>query len=559
MRRLAFFLCCLGAIAARAGTNFQISLEPDAHAHITVGTPFDLLPHDGYAPITIKIDNAADRARTWQFDFKAPARSYRVDVMTSGASLTVPAKSARSFNLTVPLPVNGSQNNSASLSVRVSGPGQTAGSFFVFPQGNTGGLPVTPFIGMSDALALNCWSQLEAELKSAKKGLTGAKFQPEDLPEDWRALLGLAGLSLRQAEVDKFSPAQRAALHDWISRGGTLFLYGNSDAVPAEFADAGFGKVVAIASENVEVAAAARALDSLGSTSLAQIAEDSQPSAHAADRFGKIRVNLPLLIGFMVCFAILAGPINLFLFAGHGRRHRLFWTTPLISLVASALLFVVIVLQDGFGGAGSRFAIIALLPAEKKSVLLQEQIARTGLIWNSTFNTRDQVFLAPFNANTTQPTERNFENIGTRYGGDWFRSRSVQAHWIESITSTRAEIALLNATENRSLGAAPVVLSSIAAPLDQLYFQDESGRNWRGQNIRTGEKATLASVDNIPLLIPAETSARMETMWRKIKNQRGHFYASTHDPRDLIDTLASIHWSEQQVVYTGAISLAPTP
>ena len=44
------------------------------------------------------------------------------------------------------------------------------------------------------------------------------------------------------------------------------------------------------------------------------------------------------IAAILIAFGIIVGPVNLFVIARQGRRHRLFWTTPLISLIASLLL-----------------------------------------------------------------------------------------------------------------------------------------------------------------------------------------------------------------------------
>ena len=84
----------------------------------------------------------------------------------------------------------------------------------------------------------------------------------------------------------------------------------------------------------------------------------------------------------LVLFGILVGPVNLFVLAKSGRRHRLFITTPLISLGASLLLILLIIFQDGFGGRGMRRVLMEVRPdaGQNAAFLHQEQIARTGIL-----------------------------------------------------------------------------------------------------------------------------------------------------------------------------------
>ena len=49
----------------------------------------------------------------------------------------------------------------------------------------------------------------------------------------------------------------------------------------------------------------------------------------------------------MLSYAGLMGPVNLLFFCRKGRRNRIFWTTPLIALVATGSLGILILIQDG--------------------------------------------------------------------------------------------------------------------------------------------------------------------------------------------------------------------
>ncbi|NIP92090.1 MAG: hypothetical protein GWO24_00865, partial [Akkermansiaceae bacterium] len=75
-------------------------------------------------------------------------------------------------------------------------------------------------------------------------------------------------------------------------------------------------------------------------------------------------------------------------------RHRLFITTPLISLGASLLLVVLILFQDGFGGSGQRVTLMEIGP-ENTAYLSQEQIARTGVLLKTGFTTTEHGYFSP--------------------------------------------------------------------------------------------------------------------------------------------------------------------
>jgi hypothetical protein len=554
-----FLLLLFFSSSGRAERNLPILLEDGAPAKITVNSCFDNLPTVGYAAITVDIDNKAARPQRWIFAFSSPSFGFYAPLsMASEAELTVPANSARTFQLLVPLALTEHENTySAPLAVNVSGPGASGRSSAVFQVPSRSTKPVTPFVAISDSLGTKPWGQLEKEIEHAGNQISGSRFRPEQLPDDWRAFIGIAGLWITNSEYDRLSGAQREALRDWIHRGGILFFCGVAEP-PADLRSTAFGRVTAIPSPELDIEATALAIRSLNPTLQAQLHSDYGVPWQTGMKVEPIKASVPLLIGFMALFAVVVGPINLFVFAGVKKRHRLFWTTPVISLAGSALLFVVIVFQDGFGGSGTRIALIEILPGTRKSVILQEQISRTGILRSSSFTTSEPAFVAPIILDRhPNAVRRKYENVGTHFSGDFFGSRSVQAHWIESMSPTRGEVTLLNPGEIENDQAAPMIVSSIRVPLQDFYFRDSKTSVWQGTNIRPGEKATLHRGGAIIDLFPREAGPRLRDAWSRVRDEPGYFYAVSSDSASFAETLPAIRWNKQKAIFTGPVTMAP--
>ena len=556
MRRLCVALAALLFVsAAHARTELNVELQRGAEAKITVGSCFDQLPPAGYAPVDIKIENHASEPRAWTFDFDAPSFGTATSLL-SKAQLVVPEKSSRTFRLAVPLTLVADPYGNP-LNVRVSGPGTTPASMASFPPVNRAGRQLSPFVAMSESLAARFRTPLEEEFKPTKLQLADSRFRPGELPEDWRTLVGFAAIWITADELAQLSAAQRGAVHDWVHRGGRLFVFGDGATTPA-LPEVGFGTAVAVR-DDTNAEALAESIRKLAPTLETRLSEDYwRGNWGARDRVGELAFNVPLLVGFVVLFAAVSGPVNLFWFAPAGRRHRLFWTTPAISLAASVLLALVILLQDGFGGTGYRVALVHVIAPERKQVVLQEQIARTGVLRSAAFTTADPTFVAPITLSARAHGGTEVFNVDRQFEGP-FRSRALQGHWLETVTSTRAEVSLLNVDELRANGTPPVILSSIDAPLEQLYYCDEARRMWQAANVRPGEKITLEP-STVELLFPTEAGPRLRTLWESIWPKPGHFYATARQSGALIETLPSIRWNNQRVVYFGAITTAaPTP
>jgi hypothetical protein len=562
MKRLLIALalgCC--TCTSRAGVELPVTLERDAPAKISVGSAFDTLPQTGYAPVRVRITNSAKRPQAWQFQFTSTAFGAAQTTMRHTRVLSVPANASRMFDFAVPLSGSVINMGTQTLSVGVAGPGTVAQSAVEFPGTGYSGRALTNFIAMAEPLAGRGESAFAEAAKNNKQELLAAKFLHGDLPEDWRTLVGCAGVWLTATQWGELTPLQRATLQDWVHRGGALFLIGNG--APAGERQHGFGRITGVANEQLDPDATLAAVNSLSTppnTEMLLEHLNKDPDAwRAREMVGDLRVNVPLLLGLAVLFAAAVGPLNLYLLARSGRRHRLFWTTPAISVAASVVLFLVIVLQDGFGGSGIRTALVHILPDERKQAILQEQLARTGVIGSAKFETREPTFITPIKLTAERhgfaPLE--LENIERQFAGSWFRSRNLQAHWLECVTSTRAEVALLNAAELHDENVQPVILSSIGVPLAELFYRDARGDLWRAENLHPGQKTPLTRADAM-LQLPRQTGPRMRETFARIAEQRGYFFARSTAPADLIDTLPAIRWHDEQVIYTGPVTTSST-
>jgi hypothetical protein len=278
-----------------------------------------------------------------------------------------------------------------------------------------------------------------------------------------------------------------------------------------------------------------------------------------------LELNAPLLIIFIGIFAAAVGPVNLFWFAAGANRHRLFWTTPLISVGASILLAIIIIVNDGTGGVGGRIAFVHLVPQDKKAVLFQEQMTRTGVLFSRRFSVGEDVILTPLTLNGRGAPARSgtLEAQGRTFTGDWFASRSVQAHLAQAIIPTRAEIQLLNRQEISDT-VPPVILSSIAVPLRELVYIDQERRTWIGENVQTGQRSTLrkapdakSGATGVFRTVELEIGPVIDAAREESAGRAGYFYAFA-EQGPYVETLPSIRWRKQHTIYTGPVT-SPTP
>jgi hypothetical protein len=584
MRRLAFLLALLIPCAVSARTVLPFATQ-ESDVHIQIESCFSALPSSGYAPVEVTINNSSGRTRTWNLRFTSPDWSYFGSTQVSeqvhcDATVTVESGAARTFKFLTPLTT--SAGNDSGLGVSITGYGLPDGGSELFPSGARTGKPPTPCVAVTDGASAALGKHLENAANANSQELHEAKCRADELPDDWRGLSGFAGIWLLNSEWSTLLAPQRTAVEDWVAAGGRLFLCAHAPPPPPR--RMGLGSIVSVDLDSLDhaatrlqsilkgayaAAAKAPAIDADARAEWAAMLRGDIPSimmddpAHwkAAHEIGFLQPNLPLLISFLAIFATVIGPLNIFVFAREGQRSRLFWTVPLISLAATCVLFVLIIIQDGFGGWGMRSALICLVPSARKAVIVQEQISRTGVLGSTSFSLRDPAWMTMVSLTGSGPPyrdPRSVENSDTHFAGEWFKSRSVQSQWIESVVPTRAEVALVNPDEAREGHAPPVIVSSISAPLSNFWFWDSKGKIWGAANVRTGVK-TVLSPGTVAKDLLADARAATRRRMAAVEGAPGSFVAVSHDAASFIATLPSIRWTDRKAIYVGPVTGAEPP
>jgi hypothetical protein len=408
------------------------------------------------------------------------------------------------------------------------------------------------------------------------------QFEHTYLPADWRALSGFDYVSFSTNEWLQLTAAVRASVLQWVELGGTLSLYTQAKetmeqlqirpaATQAKPGDEkvrssnryGFGQVRVIPWDGAILRP-----DHLRSTYPHETASNAMPpktNLTDADRkgfwseiqkqFGERSFNAWQIGIILILFGLLVGPINLFYFAKAGQRHRLFFTTPIISLGASLLLILFILFQDGTGGNGVRTSLVYVNPTAATVSIQQSQLSRTGVMFSSNFATDEPANVSPVTLPDTRWTRLKSRGDGSgqnftmsdakSYSGDWFQSRSEQAQLLEMVRSSRGRIELANATDQP-----PVLRSSFAYPLAQIFYVDGTGKLWRSTGeLTTGGSANLtsATIEDLQALLNSYGINDHPFITRATAGPLppNHFFGFTRDPKaEFITTLASIDWSQ---------------
>ncbi len=412
-------------------------------------------------------------------------------------------------------------------------------------------------------------STIETDLRAALVAhVTGAPnlatVAPAQLPADWRVWSSFAGVILPATEFAALDAARRNALRGWVGSGGQLFLAPAEASVEATEV-IGAGRIVSLADPMASMSKNPDSVFNLyGETNALPDREALFLKDTTLGEELKIEDGDSSWIAiFLVIFAAVIGPVNLFVFAPASRRHRLFWTTPALALLGGVILVTAIFFQDGMGGVGQRQALVILLPGQNQAAVWQEQSASTGFLPSRGFALDDDVIFAPLANEQEQMRFGVTMGMATREGGqaggDWFRNRAKQAHLLRRLTPTRGRVELAGAAPD----GAPIVESSLATVLREFMLRDAAGKLWRAREVGPGRRVTLepasgeASFDFVKLggslaLSRAYVAATAPTPGR---------WAAMGGDTDMapIATLARMRWSEGKVVYTGVAEPPANP
>lgn len=553
-------------------TLFRQVADTKTDTHIEAMALFSNPSLGGFHPVRVTIVNNQKFQHNVFLGF-SDSTNYRDGIScTSNFSYTIPPGKTVVANIIVPLAVHNGDQNYQNFTVNLTGSmGKASGS------ANTRFSPNHPNVLLSDSLYGPNGSSLDTE--AASRGHSGyggsrnfaSKFDPKRLPDDWRAFSGFDTIMLTEADWADIPPGPRNGITSWVRLGGQLVVYASGNPSTASLgmpADPGYGEALIEsiapdlrldAGDTVNLAYNKRATKHR----LAAITGDFDGSWPLQKAFGEKSFNYILFVLILLAFGILVGPVNLFVFAKSGRRHRLFITTPLISIGTSLILIALIVFEDGFGGEGTRLTLMEVRPDgnQNAAFIQQEQFSRSGVMTSPSFTVETPALVAQ-----TPLAKSRWARFTSGYGaagsydlqptsgglfanGDWFQSRSEQGQLVTAVLPTRGRI---EATNNPA-----TIVSTFDFPIETLLYRDPDGKWHRGENIGKGKPAKLIPVDPTmvqPILndTAKRFTDRNQAFLRRVTD-RNDSYIAFAKQAPAIATHPGIDWKSDTVI-TGPIA-----
>lgn len=557
----------LAATAAAQDTLIREVFDTATDTHVEVLALFSKpSAGGGYLPVRVKIANNLTVSRTAILSFESYSDRQTGLRTASRFSFTAAPGQTLTRDILVPQCPSLDSYSPATLQTSLNGSLGSGENYLTsLPD------PSQPSVLLSDSLFTPNASALDAAVTSTGRSRSefAARFDPGQLPDSWLAFSGYDCLMLTDAEWTGSPASARNAILSWTRLGGHLVIFATGTTTRSSLSlpsDTSFGKI------SVETIGSDLKLDATATVKLAgkgpvrsrssSVDHDYASSWPLQLRFGSQTFHYGLFISVLVIFAIIVGPINLFVFAKPGQRHRLFITTPLISLAASLLLIILILVQDGFGGSGIRRVLMEVRPdgGENAAYLHQEQFCRTGVLTGSRFTLTDPAIINPVAIAPSRWARfsNSYEKKGAFHlqpdagtiaaSGEWFQSRSEHGHTLSTILSTRGRI---------EPSSGETFTSTFDFPIASLYYLSPQREWFTAEKIETGKPFRMTRVDSaiVETKLSEEKKSfapRQGEMLMRTSRRPGGFVAFTTAAPG-VQTHTGIHWKETQTVITGPI------
>ena len=606
LKALFSALTFLALLNTAHAERFPIGDPTVTKSYLEINQVFSANLNSGYNTVRYTVKNETSETLRFSLESKSSVGSGGDDhALLSMQSFTALPTQTTTSTLLLPVLAYGANYRygagSAGMSVTISGACQ---GYLGIKNGLQSDQPAAAFSILLTANDVARFNRLRVGSRGSNAEFA-TEFDPTQLPADWRAFAGLDYLSMTSQEWLVLVPEVRAAVLQWVESGGVLTVYtaGENERATLQFPSAGpthgcgvlrdfTWDLKSLDNPHLESAYPARLgqysaaphpqLQNLRQTgtpaqrnyneryyygneseseSMTKTRWDVLSHAMGERSFSIWQVGLILVI-----FGILVGPVNLFAFAKPGRRHRLFWTTPLISLAASLLLIGYILLSDGMGGHGVRTTIAYVNPTAATMNLRQEQICRTGLLFGGSFTLDEPALVAPvvlldsrwtrLKAGYTRGSAQQFSLRDMTWAGDWFQSRSEQAQSIQMVRSSRGRLELASAA-----GAPPELRSNFAYPLETVFYADDK-ELWRAMGeLNTGGLVKMQKSDSkeFQMALSKHLFANHPSLAEMQKGLLpGHFCAlTTHPSAEMITSLKAIDWQENHTLVWGPVVPSP--
>lgn len=195
------------------------------------------------------------------------------------------------------------------------------------------------------------------------------------------------------------------------------------------------------------------------------------------------------MLVLMVIFAVVAGPVSIWLLGKWKKRMWLLWVIPAISLLTCGGVFLYSALAEGWQ-AEARTSVLTIL---------DENTNRAATIgWTAFYSPLTPSGGLPYSTET-ELTPALREDFGSRRSltMDWTNTQRLDSGWVVARVPAhfrvrKNEIRRERLSVRRNGAGDLVVMNGLGADIETLRLADPNGVIWAGSNIPAGKEVSLA-------------------------------------------------------------------
>ncbi len=286
------------------------------------------------------------------------------------------------------------------------------------------------------------------------------RWSASAMPDRWQGFPAWLTVVTTPAGERALNDGQRAALAAWTHAGGRLFVATAAQLAPWR----------AIGAE-VEVVT-----NPALSKRIREVWSQQERATEAVPVPGTGRVPVYGFISIALLFALIVGPLNLWWCAHTGRRHLLLVTTPLLSLVASAVLLTYGLVSDGLGIQRVVVQVLALDQASGRAGTWTAMTIFAGLAPSSIALDGEALLTIQDSRDDRRGSAPQAVSL------EWTATGQQASGWIPSRVNRQLTFASVVPEKRRLLfakdGDGWRVTNGFDAVLEDLDWRDAQGRPW---------------------------------------------------------------------------------
>ena len=327
--------------------------------------------------------------------------------------------------------------------------------------------------------------------------------------EHWLGYSCFDGVALRGGQLEEMSAATRAALWRYVECGGSLLIVGSpkvpdgwkrTAAAPAGLTAyyPGFGQCLVATEANPGkwTPAQWRAVLAMWERS-AQPFQQVRSANDANSLFPVVEdrgVPVRGLFAGMFVFAILVGPVNVYLLTRKKRRIWLLWTVPVFSLLTCAAVFGAMVISEGWSGHVRVTGVTVLDETSQRA---------SSVGWLGVYSpiTPGGGLHFGYDTEVTPQLREDFRGYGYRREGaartiDWTNDQHFASGWVKALMPAHFAVRtsdqrLERLAVTRGADGTLKAVNALKAPVARLWLADAKGQIHTAENIPAGKEAVL--------------------------------------------------------------------